>query len=910
MSKVIYAKYNRTRDPRYQTVTKICSNDNGTRYVTKEPLTEEAVVHVLSFPKKAELSRDIFEGLKPIPVEILGKAARFPYEEGTRARNYLEQYSGDLTLLMDKIRELSERLFHVAPEKCDPFYPTAEFERVFGRINPKTELMAVRGLNVDMIFDNIILGEEESRVLDYEWTYEFPIPVEFALFRALFHYYDSNKALFADRISLEDYLVQLGIPRDLIEDYLSMEANFQFSVHGEGARFIYTGRYQKKTRKFPEEFVSRDRVSELEQEASMLRQEVQALKKSFSWKISSPVRMAAETAISLKDKAEKTRRMVYPEKIRQGLTYFKDNGMAATVVHTRDVLKGYLKAPYVFEEITPEEEADQRNRHFIYEPKISILVPLYNTPKKFLMEMIESVVNQTYPNWELCLADGSDRVNLRPVIGKYKKTDSRIKYMKLKTNGGISVNTNACIRMASGEFISLFDHDDLLTKDALYEVVKALNEKEGTDIVYTDEDKLLTGPKGQNRGFVEPHFKPDFNPDLLRTCNYICHFFVVRKTIVDEIGGFRKECDGSQDYDFILRCTEQSDHVVHIPRILYHWRIHANSTAGDPKNKLYCYESGKKALEDHLARRGVHGLVEMRDQYGYYKIDYTLKGNFSVSVIVVDKDRTGNLRACIDGISQNTSYSNYEILVVDKDDQESRDYYDSFGNEGRVRWLEPAEEEFNLPAYYNYGAEEAKGDYLIFIDSSIEILDPDWIQKMLANCQREEVGIVGPKFLSPDGRIENAGLIIGMNGIAGPAFAGAPGDAFGYNGRCISQQNLSAVSGACMMVPAAVYGQVGGMEEELKQAYYDVDLCLRIREKGYLIVMDPDVVICHHRTKSLEDQEPDIQEEWRKEESFARERWAELFDKGDPCYNVNLTLKDSDFSLKTKEEGKAGLSTV
>ena len=903
MSKVIYAKYNRTRDPRYQTATKIWRREDQSRYVTKEPLREEAVSHVMDFPEKAELSRRVFARLQPIPVEIVGNSAVFPYEEGTRARDYLESCSGDFDLLMDKIRELTDRLFVVDPEMTEPFSMSKEFSDVFGKFDPQTEVKAVRGLNVDMIFDNMILGEETCRVLDYEWTYDFLIPVKFARFRTLFHYYDSNRVVFEHRISLEDYLVQLGIEQELIRPFMDMEARFQFSVHGEGARYIYTGRYQKQIRKFPEEFVSREQYENLEREADYLRQEVKNLRESFSWKISSPVRTAAKTAVSLKQKTENAKRLMYSEKIQQGMVYLKENGLTATISHTKEVLSGGLKAPYIFEEISPEEEAQQRDHHFPYEPKISILVPLYNTPTQFLMEMIESVTSQTYSNWELCLADGSDKENLRPVIGKYKKHDDRIKYMKLNSNRGISENTNACIRMASGDYLGLFDHDDLLTKDALYQVVKALNEKENTDIVYTDEDKLLTGPKGQNKGFIEPHFKPDFNLDLLRTCNYICHFFVVRKEIAAKAGGFRKECDGSQDFDFILRCSEQSDRIVHVPKILYHWRIHSNSTAADPKNKMYCYEAGEKAIRDHLSRQGLHGTVHMRDQYGFYKVNYFLQENSLVSIIITGSEREEDLRRCVDSILQKTSYNRYEIIlpVTSSVDQQTRDYLDTIRDDDRIRQVEWTGEVPDIPGRMNFGAACAEGDYLLFLDSGIEILESEWIQGLLTNCQREEVGIAGPKLLGPDDTIENLGLIIGLKGIAGPALEGFDKNAFGYNGRGISQQNLSAVSAACMMVDKAVFEKVGGMDTKLKGAFYDVDFCLKAGKAGFLIVMNPDVSCRHHRTGAFEADEESLSQR-HEEERIMKIKWADLLEKGDPAYNRNLTLRSPDFSLKTAQE--------
>lgn len=548
---------------------------------------------------------------------------------------------------------------------------------------------------------------------------------------------------------------------------------------------------------------------------------------------------------------------------------------------------------------TPEELEAQKKEHFAFEPVISIVVPAYQTPKKFLKQMIDSVQKQSYSKWELCIADGSDKDDsVRKAMAAYRK-DKRIRYHKLKENKGISGNTNAALRMATGDVITLLDHDDILAYDALYELVKAFNADPEVDVVYTDEDKV----EMDLRTHFDPHFKTDFNIDLLRSNNYICHLFAAKKEIVDQVKGFRKEFDGSQDFDFILRCTELARKVSHIPKILYHWRSHQNSTAANPESKMYCYEAGKRAIEAHLKRSHQKGTVSMLDYLGYYHVDYEKTQESLVSILIPNKDEAESLKLCINSILEKTTYPNYEIIIIENNStsEEIWEVYKELEQNEKIRvvvWKDI----FNYSGINNFGASHAKGDYLVLLNNDTEIITPRWLDMMLADCQREEVGIVGTKLLYPDNTIQHCGVIIGMGGIAGHVFVGQGWDSTGYFTKTQVQQDLSAVTAACLMISKKLFDEVGGLDEQLKVAFNDVDFCLRVRETGHLVMLDPRVQLYHYESKSRGTEDtPEKMRRFDSEVAFMKERWSKILEEGDPYYNKNLTLSSGDCGLRNEE---------
>ena len=589
-----------------------------------------------------------------------------------------------------------------------------------------------------------------------------------------------------------------------------------------------------------------------------------------------------------------------PYTIRKGFRYLKHYGPREFWIrlHERFEPEEVPYGPWYEAYIPDEETLDTQKKHkFDYMPLISIAVPAYQTPVKFLKQMIESLISQTYRNWELCIANASpDNEEMQRVLADYSARDSRVRFCNLKENLGIAENTNRAFAMARGEFMGLLDHDDLLAPNALYEIVQALQDHPQADALYTDEDKVTT----ELDEHFQPHLKPDFNLDLLRSNNYICHFFVVRRSIVEKAGGFRKEFDGAQDYDFIFRCTENAREILHVPEILYHWRTHKASTADNPASKMYAFEAGKRAIEANLERTGTKGVVSHTQDLGFYRVKYPVQGNPLVSVIIPNKDEKETLQTCLEMLEKNTSYRNFEIIIIENNsttDEIFRYYKELSKNPGihLLRWGR----EFNYSAINNFGVAHAKGEYLLFLNNDVKSINPDWMEEMLGVCQRPEVGGVGAKLIYPDNTIQHAGCVVGMGGIAGHMFVDMPADRTGYLHKASLLQDMSAVTAACLMMKKEVFEQAGGFTEDLAVAFNDVDLCLKVRKNNHLIVYDPYAKLYHmeSRTRGAEDSKEKVRR-FQTEIEYMRCHWLDILKNGDPYYNKNLSLTKWNYSLK------------
>lgn len=539
----------------------------------------------------------------------------------------------------------------------------------------------------------------------------------------------------------------------------------------------------------------------------------------------------------------------------------------------------------------------QKHTSFTKKPLISIVIPLYSTPIPYLKELIESVRKQTYGNWQLCMADGSPDENIYEFLKKNYRHEVRISYKKLKNNGGISVNTNKAIELARGEYLMLCDHDDTLEPDALFEIVKAVNDHEYADVIYTDEDKVSMD--GQH--YFDPHFKSDFNLFRLRDNNYICHIFVVKRQVAEKAGYFRQEFDGAQDFDFIFRCCENAREIIHIPKVLYHWRCHMESTAADPESKTYAFEAGRKAVEEHYRRMGIPAKVEMTERPGWYRSRVELQGNPLISVIIPNKDHIEDLELCLSSIAERSTYKNYEILIVENNSEENStfQYYEKLADRFPKARVLTWEREFNYSAINNFAAEQAKGKYLLFLNNDVEILTPDWMEEMLQICQQKDVSIVGAKLYYPDDTIQHAGVVMGLGGIAGHIMCRASREDAGYFGRMISVQEISAVTAACMMMKAEDFHRVGGFDETFRVAFNDIDLCMKARDMGRKVVFTPYAELYHYESKSrgLEDT-PEKQFRFEKEINRFQEKWGEQLKDGDPYYSPNLSVTEGDCSLR------------
>ena len=561
---------------------------------------------------------------------------------------------------------------------------------------------------------------------------------------------------------------------------------------------------------------------------------------------------------------------------------------------------------------TPEEIRAQKETVFPKNILFSILVPLYNTPEVFLREMIDSVVSQTYENWELCLADGSDadHAYVEQIVKGYG--DDRIRYERLTENLGISGNTNKCFEMAKGDYIGLFDHDDILHPTALYEYMKVICDK-GADYIYCDET-TFSGKSIDH--MITLHFKPDFAPDNLRANNYICHFSVFSKELVDKCGTFRTEFDGSQDHDMILRLTKAATNIVHVPKILYYWRSHAGSVASDINAKSYAIDAAKGAVAAHLTACGFSGfkIESSRAFETIFRIRYALTGHPLVSILIPNKDHTEDLRRCIESITDRTSYDNYEIIVIENNSvtDEIKDYYETLKMHPRIKVVS-YEGEFNYSAVNNFGASFAEGEYIILLNNDTEVITRNWIEELLMYAQRDDVGAVGCMLYYPDYTIQHAGIVLGMGAhrTAGHSHYKMAKENLGYMGRLCYAQNVSAVTGACLMVKKKLFDEVGGLSEDLAVALNDVDFCLKLRKKGLLNVFTPFAELFHYESVSrgtdvTEEASRQNAERYNRECDLFKEKWRAELDKGDPYFNPNFSLDYSNFVLAGNPKSMVG----
>lgn len=544
-------------------------------------------------------------------------------------------------------------------------------------------------------------------------------------------------------------------------------------------------------------------------------------------------------------------------------------------------------------------------KKFLYRPKISIITPVYNPSKEWLKSCIESVINQTYDNWELCLADdASTKLYIKKILQKYSKQDERIKVIYRPKNGHISRASNSALKIATGEFIALLDHDDDLAPHALFKIVKVLNKNKKIDFIYTDEDKVELNGK-----HVDPFFKPNWSPDMLLSTNYLCHLCVIRKKLIDEVGEFRIGYEGSQDYDLFLRITEKTKNIYHIPDILYSWRKVPGSTATVYSTKNYCDQASIKAIQDAMIRRKLETTVKKGLVDGTFRVKYKIKGKPLVSIIIPTKDKVDFLKRCIKSILSKSTYTNYEIIIVDTGSNESdtKKYYKTLKKITKIKFLN-WQRIFNYSSVNNFAVKKAKGEYILLLNNDTEVITPDWIESMLEHAQRKEIGAVGVKLLYPNNTIQHVGVILGIKGgkidrgIAGHALKTYPDTPLHQsllNSKDIVR-DYSAVTAACLMVSKKKYNEVGGLDEKFRIAFNDVDFNLKLMKKGYLNLYTPYTKLYHHESISVGTPENGTRDlnEFSKEITLMIKKWDKLL-QNDPFYNKNLTLEHENFYLNT-----------
>lgn len=544
--------------------------------------------------------------------------------------------------------------------------------------------------------------------------------------------------------------------------------------------------------------------------------------------------------------------------------------------------------------------------------KFSILVPLYNTPREFLTAMLDSVVQQTYGNWELCLADGSDDSHsyVGQICLEYQKADEartggkgRIAYKKLEKNEGISGNTNRCLAMATGEYIGLFDHDDIIHPSVLYEYAKVINEQ-GADYIYCDE---TTFKNSDINKMLTMHFKPDYAIDNLRANNYICHFSVFHRQLLDGDELFRTKYDGSQDHDMILRLTDKAKKVVHVPKLMYYWRSHAGSVASGIQAKTYAVDAAKGAVAEHLRKHGYEHfkITSTRAFETIFKISYQIIGNPKISIVIANKDHEADLRRCLASIFEKSTYDNYEVIVVENNSETTEiwKYYEELKENERVK-IVIYQGGFNYSAVNNLGVEAAEGEYILLLNNDTQVITVNWMEELLMYAQRQDVGAVGAKLYYGDKTIQHAGVVLGLGAhrTAGHSHYMQHRENLGYMGRLCYAQNVSAVTGACLLVSKELFEKAGGLDESFAVSLNDVDFCIKLREMGYLNVFTPFAELYHYESVSrgLDDQ-GEKAKRYNEESARFRDKWKAVLEKGDPYYNPNFSLDRSDFSLKVEE---------
>jgi len=633
------------------------------------------------------------------------------------------------------------------------------------------------------------------------------------------------------------------------------------------------------------------RIADLEAKNEELEWKLNRIKNNPLWKASKPARNVVHWAIRQKDRVANCGG---PKGVIHKLGYKK---------REREAMKQFGTESFP----SPEQAAAERAVRFPRMVKISILVPLWNNAKEFQIEMLDSVMNQTYENWELCLADGSDAEHsyIGDICREYaQRANGRIVYKKLEKNGGIAGNTNECLKLATGEYIGLFDQDDILHPSVLYEYVKAINEQ-GADYIYCDETTFRSGDINK---MLTMHFKPDYAPDNLRANNYICHFSVFARTLLDGNELFRPKFDGSQDHDMILRLTDNAKKIVHVPRLMYYWRSHAGSVASGIDAKPYAIEAAKGAVAEHLRKHGYDHfqISSTRAFETIFRIRYQIIGNPKISIVIANKDHVEDLRRCVGSILEKSTYDNYEIVIVENNSttKEIREYYAELKENDRIS-IVTYKGEFNYSAVNNLGVSHATGEYILLLNNDTEVITVNWMEELLMYAQREDVGAVGAKLYYADKTIQHAGVVIGLGAhrTAGHTHYKQHRQNLGYMGRLCYAQNVTAVTGACLLVKKSLFEEVGGLEEGFAISLNDVDFCLKLREKNLLNVFTPFAELYHHESVSrgLDDQ-GEKAERYNKESAKFREKWKTALEAGDPYYNVNFSLDRSDFSLKIQKD--------
>ncbi len=880
--KILYIKNNSERAKAFQLRT-IIYEENGQKYVKKEAITKEAIPHLKQMKENYEKLTKATINPQIAFAKIIDEdstSLTFEFIEGISFEKKLQEAShlgkDAINALIDEYTQLIKTSFKTTKFDSQTMV-TDEFKTIFGAQNfspLEGELCFEDISSIDLIFSNIIYKDEKIYFIDYEWAYSLNIPVEYIIHRTL-EMLASNEKEDAKDSSKHTFLYH-KMERHFVDNYVMKDG------------FYFTKKNYLKKNSLIEHLAlqvegKEEHIQELSSRIHAIGEDL-AYARSIVEQRDSELSQLQQVANSLRIKG----------RIKRLIQIFIPSFRKNPELEVTSLNK------YKYTYTTPEFTTLIKNEleHFKYQPLISIIMPVYNVSPKWLDLAIESIKSQWYTNWELCIADDKS-TNEETLEYLRNLNHPNIKVTYLKENLNISGASNAALEIATGEYIALLDNDDEITPDALFEMVKAINEQDA-EFIYSDEDFISTDGEMSN-----PHFKPDFSPDLLLTHNYITHFTCFSKALLDSVGNFNSAFDGSQDFDLFLRLTEQTSKIYHIPKVLYHWRMLETSTSANSEAKPEAIERGKLVLETTLRRRGIEATVEHANMHHYYRIKYHIKDNPLVSIIIPFKDKPELLDMSINSILDKSTYQNYEIIGISNNSEESETFKkmaELEKKDTRVSFYE-YNTEFNYADINNHAISTyAKGEHVLLLNNDIEVIAEEWIEAMLEHSQRQEVGCVGAKLYYPDDTVQHAGIIIGLGGYAGHSHKMYLRNNPGYFNRLNAIQNVSAVTAACLMVKKSIYQEVGGMDaQNFKVAYNDVDFCLRVRERNYLNLFTPYAEMYHHESISRGyETTPEKIERFQLEKDALSKRHKNILASGDPYYNPNLCHDKEDFSLCPK----------
>ncbi len=895
--KVSYVKFNSERNPQFTLKTVIFTQD-AKQFVAKEALSENAKEHIKRIKEaQTQLSQEI-TSQQLTPVEIVSQTDSkivFSFIAGESFEKKLQKLifeDGDIQNFWQEYVSLIQTSFKTTPFKSDTM-ATPLMKELFGEqdysLFDKLPSFS-KVTNLDLIFSNLIESDGKIYIIDYEWSFPVSLPVDFILYRT-------------QRLYEQTYNIKLGDAIPHANIYEAMDRHFIDEVVMKEGFYFYKKNYLKVNTpiqqhiKIKEEHISQ--LEQLRQNLTLENKRAQEEINNISLQLNNTGKELtyAQKVVELRDRQIDSLRL--KNRLKRFLSKFipGKNSEIDPLNETIEFEELFPPKPTTYTYHTPHKTAqiDATIQLWDQKPLCSILMPVYNVDPKWLQKAIESVQNQWYENWELCIVDDKS-TNEATLQYLHSINDPRIKIKFAQVNKNIAGASNDAASMANGEYLLLLDNDDELTPDALYEMMKKLNES-NADFIYSDEDFMDTEGNCHN-----PHYKPDFSPDLLMSHNYITHLSCFKRSLFEDVGGFDERFSGSQDFDLFLKMSEKANKIEHIPKVLYHWRMIEGSTSADSQAKPEALKISKQVLEEALQRRGINGWVENGNIDHYFRVHYTIKNDPLVSIIIPFKDKPELLSMCIHSILEKSTYKNFEIIGISNNSEEKETFElmkELEKLDKRVKFYE-YNIEFNYAQINNYAVEHyAKGKHVLLLNNDIEVITPDWIEAMLEHSQRKEIGCVGAKLYYPNDTVQHAGIIMGLGGYAGHSHKMSPRESQGYFNRLNAIQNLSAVTAACLMIEKSIYEEVDGMDaENFKVAYNDVDFCLRVMERGYRNLFTPYAEMYHHESVSRGyETTPEKIARFDKEKEALYNRHKEILENGDPYYNPNLSHSTEDFSI-------------